>query len=82
VIKVLSRSHEKAFFYVDPPFSFREGMEEIYNKTFDTLASIPIEIVEMITIEHMTGLELPENIGALKLKKSRKFGKTTLTHYV
>jgi 16S rRNA (guanine(966)-N(2))-methyltransferase RsmD len=82
VIKALSRSHEKAFFYVDPPFSFREGMEEIYKKTFDTLASIPVEMVEMITIEHMTGLELPERIGTLKLKKSKKFGKTTLTHYV
>jgi len=82
VIKALSRANEKAFFYVDPPFSFREGMEEIYNKTFDTLASIPAEMVEMITIEHMTGLELPENIGTLKLKKSKKFGKTTLTHYV
>jgi len=82
VIKSLSHSKEKAFFYVDPPFSFREGMEEIYNKTFDTLAAIPAEMVEMITIEHMTGLELPENIGLLKLKKSKKFGKTTLTHYV
>ncbi len=82
VIKALARSKEKAFFYVDPPFSFREGMEEIYNKTFDTLASIPVEMIEMITIEHMTGLELPEKIGALKLKKSKKFGKTTLTHYV
>jgi len=82
VIKALSRSNEKAFFYVDPPFSFREGMEEVYNKTFDTLTAIPAEMIEMITIEHMTGLELPENIGALKLKKSKKFGKTTLTHYV
>jgi 16S rRNA (guanine(966)-N(2))-methyltransferase RsmD len=82
VIKTLSLSNEKAFFYVDPPFSFREGMEEIYNRTFDTLASIPAEMIEMITIEHMTGLELPQTIGTLKLKKSKKFGKTTLTHYV
>jgi len=82
VIKMLSLSNEKAFFYVDPPFSFREGMEEVYNRTFDTLASIPAEMIEMITIEHMTGLELPQTIGTLKLKKSKKFGKTTLTHYV
>jgi len=81
VIKELSRSKRKAFFYVDPPFSFREGMEEIYDKTFATLASIPLEVIEMITIEHMTGLELPQNIGSLKMKKSKKFGKTSLTHY-
>ncbi len=81
VIKELSREKKKAFFYVDPPFSFREGMEEIYDKTFTTLASIPLEIIEMITIEHMTGLKLPETIGSLKLKKSKKFGKTSLSHY-
>ncbi len=81
VIKALSHAREKAYFYVDPPFSFREGMEEIYDKTFKTLASIPGEMIEMITIEHMTGLELPQNIGSLRLKKSKKFGKTSLTHY-
>lgn len=81
VIKELSRAKKKAFFYVDPPFSFRKGMEEIYDKTFATLSSIPLEIIEMITIEHMTGLELPKTIGSLKLKKSKKFGKTSLTHY-
>jgi len=82
VIKTLSRSAEKAFFYVDPPFSFREGMEEIYNKMLNMLASIPKEMIEMVTIEHMTGLELPKAIGSLQLKKSKKFGKTSLTHYV
>ncbi len=81
IIKELSRAKKKAFFYVDPPFSFREGMEEIYDKTFATLASIPLEIIEMVTIEHMTGLQLPETIGSLTLKKSKKFGKTSLTHY-
>lgn len=82
VIKTLSRTNETAYFYVDPPFSLREGMEEIYNKTFEMLASIPAKMVEMITIEHMTGLELPEKIGALRLKKSKKFGKTSLSHYL
>lgn len=82
VIKALSRTNKKAYFYVDPPFSFREGMEEIYDNTFKMLKSIPLEMIEMISIEHMTGLELPENIGELRLKKSKKFGKTTLSHYV
>lgn len=82
VIKELEGSKESAYFYVDPPFSFREGMEEIYNKTLEMLASIPQERVDMITIEHMTGLELPEKIGALHLKRSKKFGKTSLSHYL
>ena len=81
VIKELSKAKKKAFFYVDPPFSFREGMEAIYEKMLSMLSSIPLEMIEMITIEHMTGLELPENIGPLKKKKSKKFGKTSLSHY-
>ncbi len=82
VIKSLSLSKKKAFFYIDPPFSFREGMEEIYNKTLDLIAAIPLEMVELITIEHMTGLELPSQIGPFSLKKTKKFGKTSLTHYI
>ena len=81
VKKELAQKKKKAFFYVDPPFSFRDGMEEIYNKMFKMLESIPLEMIEKITIEHMTGLELPENIGCLIRKKSKKFGKTSLTHY-
>jgi 16S rRNA (guanine(966)-N(2))-methyltransferase RsmD len=82
VIKTLSGSSQKAFFYVDPPFSFREGMEEIYNKMLNLIESLPNEMVEMVSIEHMTGLQLPETIGSLHLKKSKKFGKTSLSHYV
>ena len=82
VIKELSKAKKKAFFYVDPPFSFREGMEEIYEKMLSMLSSIPLEMIEMITIEHMTGLELPNNLGLLTLKKTKKFGKTSLSHYI
>lgn len=82
VKKELLKSRKKAYFYVDPPFSFREGMEEIYNKMLQMLSALPIEMVEMVTIEHMTGLELPDKIATLQRKKSKKFGKTSLTHYV
>lgn len=82
VIKELSKAKRKAYFYVDPPFSFREGMVEIYNKMMSMLSSIPLEIIEMITIEHMTGLDLPKSIGTLRLKKTKKFGKTSLSHYI
>lgn len=82
VIKDLSKTDAKAYLYVDPPFSFREGMEEIYNKMLQMLASIPVEMVELITIEHMTGLELPKEIGSLSLKKTKKFGNTSLSHYI
>jgi len=77
-LKVLDAS---AFFYIDPPFSFREGMETIYDQTLGLIASLPLEMATLITIEHMSTLELPESIGAFKRIKSKKFGNTTLTYY-
>lgn len=82
VQKQLAKAKKKAFFYIDPPFSYREGMEEIYDKMLEMIKSIPLEMIEMVTIEHMSSLKLPDIIGNLKLKKQKKFGKTSLTHYV
>ncbi len=72
---------ESAFFYIDPPFSIREGMEDIYQKTLALIASLPLAVVRLIVIEHMSGLELPEIIGEFKQIKAKKFGKTTLSYY-
>ena len=80
VISKLKKRNETAYFYVDPPFSIREGMEDIYDKTMNLIASLPEEVVEMIVIEHMTGLEIPESFGLFSIKKSKKFGNTTLTY--
>jgi len=80
IVSKLKKKNETAYFYVDPPFSIREGMEDIYDKTMNLIASLPEEVVEMIVIEHMTGLEIPESFGSFSIKKSKKFGNTTLTY--
>jgi 16S rRNA (guanine966-N2)-methyltransferase len=80
VIKSLQRRGEDAYFYIDPPFSIREGMEEIYDKTISLIASLPKECVKLIIIEHMSGLEIPKIIGPYTIKKSKKFGNTSLTY--
>lgn len=81
VISKLKRDNESAYFYIDPPFSIREGMEDIYENTISLIASLPAENVKLIIIEHMTGLELPNVIGSFGLRKSKKFGNTTLTYF-
>jgi 16S rRNA (guanine(966)-N(2))-methyltransferase RsmD len=81
VIKTLQRQNKSAYFYIDPPFSIREGMEDIYEKMIKLIASLPEENVELIIIEHMTGLELPQQIGLFSMKKSKKFGNTSLTYF-
>ena len=82
VVKTLQRKDETAYFYIDPPFNIREGMEDIYDKTIDMIAPLPKDNVELIIIEHMSGLEIPDKIGPFTLKKSKKFGNTTLAYYI
>ncbi len=81
VVKRLKSMNEDAYFYIDPPFSIREGHEDIYLKMIDLIEKLPAEVVKMIIIEHMTGLELPEKIGVYTQIKSKKFGKTSLSYY-
>ena len=77
---IKSLNDESAYFYVDPPFSIREGMEDIYDKTMDLISKLPAKNVKLIIIEHMTGLEIPQKLGIYTVKKSKKFGNTSLTY--
>jgi 16S rRNA (guanine966-N2)-methyltransferase len=81
VIKELKSKNLKAYFYIDPPFSIREGHEQIYNKMLDMITSLDKDVVELITIEHMSSLKLEESIGCFEKLKSKKFGNTTLTYF-
>jgi 16S rRNA (guanine(966)-N(2))-methyltransferase RsmD len=72
----------KTYFYFDPPFSIREGMDDIYQKTLALIASIPPASVWMVVIEHMSDLDLPERIGVYSRLKTKKFGKSSLSYYV
>ncbi len=80
VVKALKKQNEEAYFYIDPPFSIREGMEDIYDKMIALIASLPQQNVKLIIIEHMTGLEIPESVGCFTKIKSKKFGNTSLTY--
>ena len=80
IVSRLKKQNEEAYFYVDPPFSIREGMEDIYDKTMGLIAALPEDLVKMIIVEHMTGLEIPESLGSFRKIKSKKFGNTTLTY--
>lgn len=80
VVAKLKKTQQRAYVYVDPPFSIREGMEDIYDKTMTLIAALPSEYVEMVIVEHMTGLEIPDKLGNFELKKSKKFGNTTLSY--
>ncbi len=79
---IVNEIEEKSYFYFDPPFDIRDGMKDIYEKTFSMIETIPADICELITIEHISRLKIPDIIGDFKHKKSKKFGKTTLSYYI
>lgn len=81
VTKQLKKNNQAAYFYIDPPFSVREGMEDIYEKMSAMIASLPKECVKLIILEHMSTLELPLAINEFTKIKTRKFGNTSLSYF-
>jgi len=77
----LKRSNEKTIFYFDPPFSIREDFEDIYDRCIELISRVKDDFVKLIVIEHMSSIDLPQNIGELELIKKRKFGKSSLSYY-
>ncbi|MDD3343039.1 MAG: RsmD family RNA methyltransferase, partial [Sulfurospirillaceae bacterium] len=57
--KLIEKLTQKAYFYFDPPFSIREGMDNIYLQVIELIQNIPPSKVHMIVIEHMSALILP-----------------------
>jgi len=77
----VKRSGVTGYFYFDPPFSSRDGMDDVYDKTIDLISRIEPDVCEMVIVEHMTSLDMPETIGSLVQTKRKKFGKSSLSYY-
>ena len=81
VLEKIKQSAHKSYFYFDPPFSTRDGMDEVYDKTLSLIENIDGSYCEMVIIEHMTKLDLPQTIGDVSFVKRKKFGRSTLSYY-
>ncbi len=79
--EVVRRVEGESYFYFDPPFDIREGMEGIYEKVLSLIEKTPKEKVIMIVVEHMTKTTMPDTIGDYKKRKFKKFGRSALTYY-
>lgn len=67
--------------YIDPPFDFRDGMENIYAKSFAMAESFSNENLFLIAFEHKSELTLPEVIGSFSKYKTKKFGNSSLSYF-
>ena len=81
ILEFLKNSKEEVIIYVDHPFEFREGMEDIYDKSFRMIENIENNNIFKIIIEHESKLEVPKILGKFSLEKTRKFGKSSLSYF-
>lgn len=79
---VLESIDNSTVLYMDPPFSIRKGMDEIYNKTIQAIEMLKNDNILLVAIEHMSNLDLPKEIGRFTCKKSKRFGKSSLSIYM
>jgi 16S rRNA (guanine966-N2)-methyltransferase len=81
ILDFLRNSKDEVILYVDPPFDYRDGMEDIYEKSFTMIRNIDVNNIYMIVIEHESSLEVPEILGKFSLRKTKKFGKSSLSYF-
>lgn len=81
ILDFLKNSKDEIVLYVDPPFDYRDGMDDIYDKSFRMIENIESDNIFKIIIEHESKLEVPKILGKFSLEKTRKFGKSSLSYY-
>ncbi|WP_323588112.1 16S rRNA (guanine(966)-N(2))-methyltransferase RsmD [Aliarcobacter butzleri] len=81
ILDFMRNSKDEIILYVDPPFDYREGMDDIYEKSFHMIENIEADNIFMIIIEHVSKLEVPQILGKFSLDKTRKFGKSSLSYF-
>ena len=81
ILDFMRNSKDEIILYVDPPFDYREGMDDIYEKSFHMIENIEADNIFMIIIEHVSKLEVPQTLGKFSLDKTRKFGKSSLSYF-
>ncbi|MGA1931147.1 16S rRNA (guanine(966)-N(2))-methyltransferase RsmD [Arcobacter sp. YIC-464] len=81
ILNSLKNSEDEIILYVDPPFDYRDGMEDIYKKSFKMIEEIENDNIYIVIIEHVSTLEIPEVLGKFALNKTKKFGKSSLSYY-
>ncbi|MEV9615677.1 16S rRNA (guanine(966)-N(2))-methyltransferase RsmD [Aliarcobacter butzleri] len=81
ILDFMRNSKDEIILYVDPPFDYREGMDDIYEKSFHMIENIEADNIFMIVVEHVSKLEVPQTLGKFSLDKTRKFGKSSLSYF-
>lgn len=67
--------------YLDPPFSIREGMADMYERCFELVRALSNPCIWLIAFEGMSAAHTPQTLGKYAKIKQKKFGKSTISYY-
>ena len=81
ILDFLVNSNDEIVLYIDPPFDYRDGMDDLYTKSFDMIKNIELDNIFIIVFEHVSSLEMPKVLGKFSLIKTKTFGKSALSYY-
>jgi 16S rRNA (guanine(966)-N(2))-methyltransferase RsmD len=81
LIQSLKNKKQNIIIYIDPPFDFRDGAKDIYEKTYTLVKNIENKNISLVVFEHISSLTLPQNIGKFEQFKTKKFGKSSLSYF-
>lgn len=81
ILNSLKNASNDLIVYIDPPFDYRDGMTEIYDKCFELVKGIENDNILLICFEHMSELQMPQELGKFERVKTKKFGKSSLSYY-
>ena len=81
IINSLKNSSDELIIYIDPPFDYRDGMHDIYEKSFELVKNIENDNVFIICFEHESTIDIPDVLGKFEKFKTKKFGKSSLTYF-
>ncbi len=81
IISMIEEKEKKAYIYLDPPFEIREGMSNVYEEVYKLIEKTPKNTAKMFILEHRSAIKTPDQIGSFKKKKTKKFGKTSLSYW-
>jgi len=81
ILDFIKNSKDEVILYIDPPFTYREDMEDIYEKSFRMIANIEVSNIFKVIVEHLSGIEIPQVLGKFSLENTRKFGKSSISYY-
>ena len=82
ILDFLVNSNDEIVLYIDPPFDYRDGMDDVYTKSFDMIKNIELDNIFIIVFEHVSSLEMPKVLGKFSLIKTKTFGKSALSYYL